>query len=228
MRERATEVEAIFGEQRREVLEDWRSGRAQRISDVGIECFGGPYGAGRQQAGQDRLRSEALAAPHASGDNRRGCSAERPDGGGFFGGVAEELLRDSGFDFKDGVDTFDGNVETGVVREQRRGIEVVKNGDIDLTGSMAVGIDDECGGGPVALGKMALEESQPVLLGGGPGCGGMLEHTSYGELGEHLDLDPAEDLGEVDLAGVRFAWHSCDHRLTPGSGKFGAGWAGSD
>ncbi len=79
---------------------------------------------------------------------------------------------------------------------------MIENGDVDLARAAAVGIDDEGGGGAVALGEIAVEEAEPVMLGGGAGGRGMLKETADGEIGEHLLLDAVEDFGEVEMAGV--------------------------
>ena len=68
--------------------------------------------------------------------------------------------------------------------EQERGVQVVVNGDVDLAGAAALGVDDESGGGSVALGKIAVKEIEPVLLSGGAGGGGVFEEIADGELGE--------------------------------------------
>lgn len=88
------------------------------------------------------------------------------------------------------------------MREEERRVEIVEDGDVDLAGARAVGIDDEGGGGTVTLGEIAVEEIEPVVFGCGSGGGGVLEEAADGELGEHFVLDAAEHLGEVDLAGV--------------------------
>jgi len=45
------------------------------------------------------------------------------------------------------------------------------------------------------------------MFRGGTGRGGVLEETANSELGEHLLLDAMKYFREVDLAGVRCAWH---------------------
>jgi hypothetical protein len=72
---------------------------------------------------------------------------------------------------------------------------------------MAGGVYHEGGGGSVPLGQVAIEKLEPVMLGCRSGCGSVLEETTDGELGEHFFLYSAEDLGEVDLAGVGSAGH---------------------
>ena len=52
--------------------------------------------------------------------------------------LAEPLFRDGGLDFEDGVDAFGGQVESGFMREERRRIEVVEDGDVDLAGTAAM------------------------------------------------------------------------------------------
>ena len=138
----------------------------------------------------------------AGGDYGNGCTAEGADGGGFLVGVAQPLTGKGGLDFEDGVDALGGDVLAGGVREQGRRIEVVEDGNVDLARAAAVAIDDERGGGAVAVGEIAFEEAGPVKLGGGAGGGGVLEEAADGEIGEHLGLDAAEDFGEVEVGGV--------------------------
>jgi len=94
------------------------------------------------------------------------------------------------------------------VREQERGIEVIEDCDVDLAGAAAGGIDYEGWGGSVAAGEIAVEELEPVVLGGGSGGGGVLEQAADGELGQHLALDAAEDFAEVELSGVVGSRHA--------------------
>ena len=68
-------------------------------------------------------------------------------------------------------------------------------------------VEDESGSGAVALRQVAFEETDPVVLGGGSGGGGVFEHAAHGQIREHLLLDAAEDFGEIELSGVRFARH---------------------
>ena len=82
-----------------------------------------------------------------------------------------------------------------------------EDGDVDLAGTAAVGINDEGGGGSVAAGEVAFEEIDPVMLGGGAGGCGVLEEAADGKIGEHLGLHAAKDFDEVDAAGVGFARH---------------------
>ena len=100
------------------------------------------------------------------GHDGDGSAVKGSDGGGFFGGVAEPLAGEGRFDFEDGVDALGGKVESGGVREQGRRIEVVEDGDVDLAGAAAGGIDDEGGGGSVTLGEIAIEKLEPVMFGG--------------------------------------------------------------
>ena len=74
---------------------------------------------------------------------------EGADGGGFIGGVAEPLAGEGRLDFEDGVDAFGGDVDSGGVGEEQGGIELVEDGDVDLAGAAAGGIDDEGGRGAV-------------------------------------------------------------------------------
>lgn len=53
-----------------------------------------------------------------SGEDRALFDLEFADGGGFFGGIAEPLARNGGFDFKDRVDTFDGEMDSRRMREE--------------------------------------------------------------------------------------------------------------
>jgi hypothetical protein len=180
MLERAADVERTGG---------------QRAAEVGVEGRGVPDGAGGEESGQD-----------AHGAERR--SAQGSHGGGFFSGIANPLLGDGGLDLEDGVDAFGGDEDSGVVREQERRIEVIKDRDVDLARAAAGGIDDESGSGAVAAGQIAAEELEPVVLGGGSGGGGVLEQAADGELGQHLALDAAEDFAEVELSGVDGSRHA--------------------
>jgi hypothetical protein len=101
-------------------------------------------------------------------------------GRGFIGGVAEPLSRESRLDFEDGVDAFGGDVDSGGVGEEQGGMELVEDGDVDLAGAAAGGIDDECGGGAVGLGEIAVKHFQPEVFGGGSGGGGVFEEAAYG------------------------------------------------
>jgi|SRR5579872_2194620 len=169
-------------------------------AEVGGESAGGPDGGCGEEAGEDWRRGGFRAA-----DNRDGSAVEGSDRGGFFGGVAEPLAGEGRFNFEHGVDAFGGQVESRGVREQRRCVEVVEDGDVDLTGTATGGVDYECGGGSVTLGEVAIEKLKPVLLGGVTHCRRMFEESTDGELREHFLLDTAEDLGEVDMAGVGWA-----------------------
>lgn len=117
------------------------------------------------------------------------------DAGGLNAGVLEPLFGDGGFDFEDGVDGFDGDVDAGGVREEGRGGEVVEDGDVDLAGAGAGGVDDEGGGGSVAGGEELGEEFDPDLLGGGAVGGGVFEGAGGVEVGEEFALDEMEDVG---------------------------------
>ncbi len=75
-----------------------------------------------------------------------------------------------GLTSKHGVDAFGGEVKARGMREQGRRIEVVEDGDVDLAGAAAGGVDHEGGGGAVAPGEIAIEELEPVLLGGVTHC----------------------------------------------------------
>ena len=124
------------------------------------------------------------------------------DGGGFTAGVDDPLGAESLLDFEDGVDAFGGDVRAGVVMKEQRGIEMVVDGDVDLAAAAAVGVDDEGAGGSVALGEIAVEEVDPVALGGGSAGGGVFEDFAGGEVGEHLLLDSEEDAMQIDASAV--------------------------
>ena len=62
-------------------------------------------------------------------------------------------------------------------------MELVEDGDVDLAGAAAGGVDDEGGGGAVGFGEIAVEHFEPVMFGGGSGGGGVLEEAADGELG---------------------------------------------
>ena len=169
---------------------------------VGGEGGGGPDRGCGEKAGEDCGRFGCFAA-----DDRDGRATERSDRGGFFRGVAEPLAGEGRFDFEHGVHAFGGQVESGGMRKERRRIEVVEDGDVDLAGAVAGGVDYKGGGGSVTLGEIAIEKLEPVMLGGCSGGGCVLKESADGELGEHFLLDAAEDVGEVDLAGVGSAGH---------------------
>ncbi len=142
-----------------------------------------------------------------SGENTAAAGRQCPDGGGFFSGVAEELFGNGLFNLKYGADGFDGDmVACGVGKEQGR-VEVVEDGEVDLLGALASGVDDEGGGGGEALGEIAGEEVAPKLFGGVARSGGVFEGAADGEVGKEALLNSAEDLGEVELSGVRVAAH---------------------
>src|SRR6185437_3659834 len=103
-------------------------------------------------------------------------------------------------DFKDGVDAFGGDMDSGGVGEEQGGIELVKDGEVDLAGAAAEGIDDEGGGGALGFGEIAAKHFEPVTFGGGSGGGGVLEGVADGKLGEHFVLDAEENFGEVEMA----------------------------
>jgi len=124
---------------------------------------------------------------------------KQSNGSGFVGGVAEPLAGEGRLDLEDCVDAFGGEMESSRMREEWWRIEIVEDGDIDLAGAAAGGVDNEGGGGSVALGQVAIEKLEPVMFGGSSGSGGVFEEAADGELGEHFPLDSAEDFGEVDL-----------------------------
>jgi hypothetical protein len=71
-------------------------------------------------------------------------------------------------------------VDAGRVRKHGRCIEVVEDGDVDLAGAAAGGVDYECGRGAVSLGQVAIEKLEPVMLGSGSGAGGVFEEATDG------------------------------------------------
>ena len=68
-------------------------------------------------------------------------------------------------------------------------------------------IDYEGRRGAVALGEIAIEKLEPMMLGCGSGGGSVFEEPADGELRKHFLLDAAEDFREVDVAGVGPARH---------------------
>ena len=86
--------------------------------------------------------------------------------------------------------------------EEQGGIEAVVDRYVDLIAAPPVSVDDERAGGTVTLGKMAVEEIDPVLFGCGSAGGGMLEDATSGEIGEHLFLRMQEDPMQVDAMAV--------------------------
>jgi hypothetical protein len=121
--------------------------RFEGSADVLAESFGGPDGAGGEESGEDGLRADGAPAEDAARNDARRGAAEGADRGGLFSRIAEPLAGDGGLDLEDGIDALGGNVQAGVVRKERRRIEVVEDGDVDLAGPAAVGIYDEGGGG---------------------------------------------------------------------------------
>ena len=148
-------------------------GRLKPAVKVRGESGWGPDGAGGEESGEDGLEAGAMG---------RAGAMEGADGGGFLGGVAEPLAGEGRLDFEDGVDAFGGDVDSGGVGEEHGGIQVVEDGDVDLAGAAAEGIDDEGGRGAVGFGEIALEHFEPVMFGGGSGGGGVLEGVADGEL----------------------------------------------
>jgi len=127
----------------------------------------GPDGGGSEESGED-------------GFGPAGGAVEGGYGRRFIGGVAEPLAGESRLDFEDGVDAFGGDVDSGGVGEEQGGMELVEDGDVDLAGAAAGGIDDEGGGGAVGLGEIAVKHFQPEVFGGGSGGGGVFEEAAYG------------------------------------------------
>ena len=168
--------------------------------------FFGPDAAGSENAGEDAAGTDGETA--SVGDYFGAGALEFSHTGGFIHGFCDPLAGKCGFNLENSVNAFGGDVQAGFVGEQRRRIKVVENGEVDLAGAVAVAIDDEGRGAAVALGKIAIEQFDPVLFGGGAGGRGVLEHAADGELGEHFVLDPAEGFGEVDLFGIGMTWHS--------------------
>jgi hypothetical protein len=125
---------------------------AAGAAEVGGEGGGGPDGGRGEESGEDLRRCGFVAA-----DDGYGGAVKGSNGGGFIGGVAEPLAGKGRFDFEYGVDAFGGQMESRGMREQRRRIEVVEDGNVDLAGAMAGGVDYEGGGGSVTLGEIAIE-----------------------------------------------------------------------
>ena len=65
-----------------------------------------------------------------------------------------------------------------IVMEEEGGIKAVVDGDVDLAAAKAIGVDDESAAGAVALGEVAVQEIDPVLLGGITAGGGVSEKIS--------------------------------------------------
>lgn len=81
-------------------------------------------------------------------------------------------------------------------------MQFVVDGNVDLAGAAACGVDDEGGRGAIAAGEILVEEVEPLMLGCGAVGGSMLEQSAGSELCEHLRFDAAEDFAEVEFAGV--------------------------
>jgi hypothetical protein len=181
-------------------------------------------GVGERAEGSGEVGGEGGFVPDGgggeeSGEEFGGGSGEGADGGGFFSGVAEPLFGNGGLNFENRVDTFGGDVGAGGVREELGRGEVVEDGEVDLAGAAAVAIDDEDGGGAVALGQVTLEELEPMAFGGGALRRAVFEELADGELGEHFLLDAAENFGEVDFSGVVSSRH--DPRMGVGRAEGG-------
>ena len=140
---------------------------AEKSADVGGEGVGFPDGGRTQEAGEDFSFG----------------GMEGSDAGGFFSCIFQPLFGDGGFDFEDGVDGLDGDVDSGGVGEEWWGEDVVVDGVVDLAGAAAGGIDDEGGGCSVALGEVVGEEFDPEVFGGGAVGGGVFEDATDGEIG---------------------------------------------
>ena len=106
------------------------------------------------------------------------------------------------------------------MREQERGVKIVEDGEVDLAGAASGGIDDEGGGDAVAGGKIPLKQTillnkphnglapvRPLLFRSRAAGRGVLKEAAEAELGEHFVLHAAENLSEVELAGIGMAGH---------------------
>lgn len=176
-----------------------------------------PEGAGSEDAGEDGARGDGGALRRAGsggGDDGDRGAEQGSDGGGFAVRVEDYAAREGGLNFEDRVDAFGGDVKAGGVREQERRIEIIKDGEVDLAGAAAGGVDDEGGSGAVTAGEIALKQIEPMLFGGGTGGGGVLEEAAEVEASEHFLLDAAEDGGEIDFSGIGKACHA-----RPGYGR---------
>ena len=119
----------------------------------------------------------------------------------------EEVFGDLLFNLEYGAHGFDGDVIAGGVREEQgRGV-VVEDGEIDLAGALASGVDDEDGGGGEAFGEVAIEEVAPDLLSRVASGGAVFEGLGDSEIGKEALLDAGEDFGEVELSGVGGSRH---------------------
>ncbi len=165
----------------------WILGRARARTRLARKRSGPPVGPGGEDAGED-----------FSGSG----TGERSHGTRLFAGVAQSFRIHVRLHFEDGVDALDGNVDTGGVRKDGRGIQLVINRDVDLAGALALGIDDEGGRGSVALGQISREEVEPLKLRCCPVGGGVFKEADGGEAREHFVLNAAEDFGDIDLSGV--------------------------
>jgi hypothetical protein len=175
--------------------------RREGAAEIGSEGVGIPNRTGGEQAGENGLGTNRRA-PGSSGDNGDGGAIEVANGSGFIGGILKPLAREGGLDLEDGVDALGGDVKSGGVRKQERRVEIIEDGDIDLTRAAAERVDDEGGRGSVTLGEIAIKQFEPVMFGSGAGRGGVFEEAADGELGKHLLLHAMKDFSKVDLAGV--------------------------
>jgi|SRR5579863_3316844 len=111
---------------------DGREGAAE----AGAEGAGIPGRTGGEEAGENRLGTNRRAFG-SSGDDGDGGAVKVANGGRFIGGVLKPLARERGLDLEDRVDAFGGDVKAGGVGKQERRVEIVEDGDIDLTRAAA-------------------------------------------------------------------------------------------
>ena len=96
---------------------------------------------------------------------------------------------DNLLDLENGIDALGGDQgEAGFIGEDERRIEAVVDSDVDLTAAAAVGIDNKGTGGAVALGKVGVEEFEPVGFAGGAASAGVFEGAADLEVRQHAAL----------------------------------------
>jgi hypothetical protein len=94
------------------------------------------------------------------------------------------------------------------MREKQRRESPIIDRNIDLPTAIAVSIDDEGTRSAVTGGQIAVEEVDPMVLGGGSADCRVLEQFSDRQTGQHLVLDVKEHFTKIDFAAVLFARHT--------------------
>src|SRR6516225_5805957 len=166
--EGATEIEALL---QRHALEAGADALRKGLLPDGVEA---------KDSGED-VRGRFGWLESAGAQQRRGGAAEFADGCGFAPCVGEPAGRKGVLHFEYCIDTLGGNVDSGVVIEEERGVDLVVKGYIDLAAPIAVGVDDESVRRAISGRQIAVEKFYPRLFGGVAAGGGVLEDVAGGE-----------------------------------------------